>query len=138
MSNRKLLVVEDNAHDKELIELELAGKYDDVRFVSTLAAAREAMKQNQPDAVLLDVNLPDSKDKMDALASIKRMRTHATIIIVSGRMTSELAEQWIMGNASGCVSKDNLGTLSHEIEQGIRAHLAQVSGEKARQSMGSA
>jgi len=133
---RKLLVVEDNTDDQVLILHVLKGKYEDIEVVGSLSAARESMSKRQPDAVILDINLPDAVGKMDALDTIKKIKSdHAMILILTGLMTTELAEKWISGNASGCVSKDRMSNLPHEIEAGIKTHRAQVSGENARNAL---
>lgn len=118
----KLLIVEDDPNDRELIKYALGGKFI-LRFANTLAEGCDEMVRDEPDAVLLDMRLPDSRDEDHALRAIKALRKKAAIIIVSGNFTTERQKAWIQGTASGCMSKDHMQKrLVHEVVNGVNHH----------------
>lgn len=122
MKMARLLIVEDDANDRELIEYALRGKFI-LRFANTLSEGCDEMVKDEPDAVLLDMRLPDSQDEDHALRAIKALRKKAAIIIVSGNFTPERAKAWIRGTASGCMSKDHMeNRIVHEIVNGVNNH----------------
>jgi DNA-binding NarL/FixJ family response regulator len=112
-----ILLIEDSEHDRELIrtQLELAAHDFSVREVSTLTAGVDEMRREEPDAVLLDLALPDALSLDDALLKIKAVRTLAAIVVVSGRMTPERSQSLILGTASATVDKTHLELLEREI-----------------------
>ena len=56
----KVLIVDDNAAFRRIARGALADRgYDVVAEAQTVAEARTAVAESSPDAVLLDVNLPD-------------------------------------------------------------------------------
>jgi CheY-like chemotaxis protein len=57
----KVLIVDDNAAFRRIARGALADRgYDVVAEAQTVAEARTAVAESSPDAVLLDVNLPDA------------------------------------------------------------------------------
>ena len=83
----KILVVDDEVHIRRLLKTALTrASYD----VSEAASAREALdilEKVHPDVVLLDLGLPD-RDGME-LVPIIRMRSDATLLVVSARDATE-------------------------------------------------
>jgi signal transduction histidine kinase len=80
-----LLLVEDNPGDVIIVReaLREANALTALRHVTTLADACLATGQSRPDAILLDLNLPDSA----GLQSVERVRAHAPripIVVFTG------------------------------------------------------
>src|SRR5690606_5454224 len=75
----RVLLVEDDAAYAGLIEAELRGSSIDLSTVGTLAASRAALAARPFDAVLLDLDLPDSS----GVQTVARMHeTDATMPVV--------------------------------------------------------
>lgn len=77
-----VLVVEDNPAMAELIESYLERQFR-VRHVGTLARALQVVRATRPDAVLLDLSLPDSEG-LDTLSRLKRAAESIPIIVLTG------------------------------------------------------
>lgn len=91
----------------------------------TLEEGIRLFESDQPDAVILDLNLPDSTSD-GTVGRFKRMFPFATIIAVSGDDDPEVIRNTIMDNASGYVVKgrddQKPEKFMREIEQGIETH----------------
>lgn len=88
-----VLVVEDNPGDARLVELALTQAGDDgfrVDRVSTLADALAHIEENAPQAVLLDLSLPDSHG-METLARLRDAAPNVPVLVLTGTEDSELA-----------------------------------------------
>jgi PAS domain S-box-containing protein len=70
---RKLLVVDDRAHNRDLLRSMLEGLGFTVREADSGQTAFDCAEQFQPDAVLMDLKMPD----LDGLAATKRLRATA-------------------------------------------------------------
>jgi signal transduction histidine kinase/DNA-binding NarL/FixJ family response regulator len=89
----RLLLIEDNPGDARLIrELlrELAYFPFSLVHVQTLAAAFEQLNQSEVDAVLLDLDLPDSHG-LETLTRVRAFRASVAIVILSGNTDREVA-----------------------------------------------
>lgn len=79
----KILVVDDNAGNKLLLQYSLDGFYD-VEFASNGLSALNKFKQNKYDLILMDVYMPE----LDGIETTKRMRqmengSHTPIIALT-------------------------------------------------------
>jgi DNA-binding response OmpR family regulator len=89
--NIKVLVLEDNSTDIALIQQMLKGTVSFKRkkymfendFCRTLDEAKEYLKSNYVDVVLLDLNLPDSRG-LDTFQNFHKSFPDVPIIILSG------------------------------------------------------
>lgn len=77
----KVLIIEDDTIFGEMLSLYLAGENYEVRHVETAQAGMDAVANDPPDVILLDLLLPDGDGT--ELAGVIRQRTQAPIIIVS-------------------------------------------------------
>jgi CheY-like chemotaxis protein len=90
----KVLLIEDNAVEAELIKEFLSAELGDaieVTRVDRLAKGLERLQQGDIKAVLLDLMLPDS-DGLATLAKVKSQVPLVPIIVMSGLEDSALAE----------------------------------------------
>ncbi len=85
----KVLIIEDDNIFGEMVSLYLAEEDFDVRRAATGREGLETFLEFEPDAVLLDLDLPDMNG-LQVCADI-RLTSHAPIIIVS--MTSKVSEK---------------------------------------------
>jgi len=88
----KILILEDNAMDAELIEREL--RRANIQFISrcvdTKEAYLEALRDFQPAIVLSDYNLPQFSGP-EALRLLKEMGNPVPFILITGSLTEEVA-----------------------------------------------
>jgi len=93
MSTVKLLMIEDNPGDVVLIEKMLAEKAPGVyqlRKASYLKSGLEMIRSVNPDVLLLDLTLPDSRG-LDALQIIVKAAPHLPVIVLTGIQDEEIA-----------------------------------------------
>jgi DNA-binding NtrC family response regulator len=76
-----IYIVDDDADMREVLSLALDGKYQ-VRTFSTAGSALEAIKDDPPDLVLLDIGLPDMSG-VDALRQIKKLSADVLVVMVT-------------------------------------------------------
>ncbi len=81
MSGYSIYIVDDDADMREVLSLALDGKYQ-VRTFSTAGSAIEAIKDDPPDLVLLDIGLPDISG-VDALRQIKKLSPDVLVVMVT-------------------------------------------------------
>ncbi|MBI3618389.1 MAG: response regulator, partial [Candidatus Omnitrophica bacterium] len=88
----KILVVEDNAIDRRILETmlhEFSHPVSLLKSAETLAGAIQLLEQHSFDVVILDLNLPDSEGK-DTLTSLSARYPDVTIVINTGAYEDEL------------------------------------------------
>lgn len=88
----KVLVVEDNAIDRRILETMLHESSHPVSLLKsteTLAGALQLLEQHPFDVVILDLNLPDSEGR-DTLMSLSSKYPYITIVINTGAYEDEL------------------------------------------------
>ncbi len=79
----RLLVVEDNEALRRALALALAGRASEVRTVATVAEAEPLIREWHPDAVVLDVALPDG-DAFDVLRVVAETQPMPALVAMSG------------------------------------------------------
>ncbi|MCP3062279.1 response regulator [Myxococcus sp. K38C18041901] len=99
-----LLLVEDSVSLARVLEEALAPRAHRITHVTTLAQAREALRTQPPDAVLLDVSLPDGTS--DALLEdLLAVEPLPYVIAISGSATAEQAFRLAAGGVRAFVPK---------------------------------
>ncbi|MCF8262793.1 MAG: hybrid sensor histidine kinase/response regulator [Melioribacteraceae bacterium] len=89
----KILLIEDNPGDARLIEILLDDEDDEyfkVWWVDTLTKAKNLISEMKFDAILLDLNLPDSSGIMTVKETC-RIAQHVPIIILTGNNDLEIS-----------------------------------------------
>jgi PAS domain S-box-containing protein len=126
----KVLMVEDNASDAELVvrELKRTGMQCESRRVETAVEYRRALEQFQPQVILSDFSMPKF-DGLEALAIAKRSHPDIPFIFVSGTIGEENAVQALQCGAVDYVLKGNLLRLPPAIERAMR----EIRERRARQ-----
>ena len=125
----RILLVEDNPGDADLVEerLEDSGLTYKLHRASTVRGAREVLSQNQVDAILLDLGLPDSQG-LDTIHAVQALASTSSIIVLTGHDDAELATRAIQQGVQDYLVK---GSYSAEIlNRTIR-----YSVERKQQSM---
>jgi DNA-binding NtrC family response regulator len=121
MAKQKVLIVD----DEELVRWTLAEALRTSGYITveagTGSAALASFDSEQPDAVLLDVNLPDGSG-LDVLRDIKRRQPEAVVIMITGTVMIEDTIAALRGGAYDFISKPiNLEELQVTIRNGIEA-----------------
>ena len=103
----KILVVDDDPSTLLVasIALQYAGGYE-VLLANSGAAAIECAKENQPDAILMDIVMND----LDGLAVLKRLRSHAEtgsipVIFHTARTNPTEIRSLLSSGAKGVIGK---------------------------------
>jgi CheY-like chemotaxis protein len=115
MSNKKILIVEDDADVRMGLHVRLkANHYDIVFAVDALSAVTEARKQ-EPDLILLDLGLPagDGFLVMDRIKAVPALAI-IPIIVVSARSGAANRERALKAGAKAFLEKpvDNAELLA--------------------------
>ncbi|HSS18733.1 MAG TPA: ATP-binding protein [Pyrinomonadaceae bacterium] len=119
-TNLRILHLEDNRHDAELVRETLAadGLLANVECVDTERAYCAALERDEFDMILADHSLP-SFDGLTALAIANKKRPGIPFIFVSGSLGEELAIESLKGGATDYVLKHSLQRLSHAVRRAI-------------------
>lgn len=87
MTSIRVLLVDDDLHIRRLLQSTLArGGYEAIE-ATTAAEALELVGRTEPDAILLDLGLPD-RDGLEII-QLLRQRTPAPILVVSAREATD-------------------------------------------------
>jgi DNA-binding response OmpR family regulator len=79
---RRVLIAEDEATLRRIIAINLSSRGIMVSEAATAEAAVVAVAQEQPDLILLDINLPD-RTGWDVLRELQRQKTEVPTIVIS-------------------------------------------------------
>lgn len=131
-STLKVLLLEDNTDDAELIhnELVLSGFRPQLDHVEDRESFIRALDHN-PDVILSDFSLPS----FDAISALEIARSHDELmpfIIVSGVLTDDAASQAIRQGAWDYLLKDRLGRLGSSIRHALREREMRFEREQAQ------
>jgi two-component system, NarL family, sensor histidine kinase UhpB len=119
-SQLRVIVLEDNPADAELIELELHRnglKANCQRAVSS-SDFMEALQSGTPDVVLADYTLPGF-DGMSALRMLRDHHADVPFIFVSGSLGEERAIEALKSGATDYVLKDRLQRLPAVVQRAL-------------------
>ena len=83
----KILIVDDDAGYRKVLTGFLSDDYE-VSEADSGAALKKALDQEQPDVVLLDVNLQDANG-LEMLPSVKKRWTETEVIVITGAPESD-------------------------------------------------
>jgi len=84
-----ILIIDDEANFRESLQLALEGSYD-IKTASNIQDAVKAVKESTPDAVLLDVRLPDGEGT-DMLSELKKLNPMPVTIVMTAYATLDNA-----------------------------------------------
>jgi CheY-like chemotaxis protein len=132
----RILIVEDRAEDRELIERELNnGK---ILFISRWVDNRDAflkeVKEFAPDLVLSDFALPQF-DAMEALSILRRYSNETPMILVTGAASEEIAMECMKRGAEDFVLKSALRRLPSAVLNAMRGRTVRRAKESAERSL---
>jgi two-component system cell cycle response regulator DivK len=115
----RILVVEDNSLNRELLCDWLEAEGHEVLSAENLGAARLVLTDQQPDAVLLDVQLGD-EDGLSLAAWMRQQPElcHVPVIAVTAHAMVTEQLRFLQAGCNACVSKPvNFKLLSAELQR---------------------
>jgi len=115
----RILVVEDNQPNRELLCDWLEAHDYEVLSAEDLGAALRALEDQQPDAVLLDVQL-GSEDGLSLAAWMRRQPKlcHVPVIAVTAHAMVTEQQRFLQAGCNACVSKPiDFKLLSEQLER---------------------
>ncbi len=116
----RVLLVEDNAADAGLVRdlLQLSeGNHYRVSTVVRLSEAQEKLASEPFEAVLLDLELPDSQD-METVREVRRAARNMPLVVLTGQQGADVGLRAIRNGAQDFLPKDELspGLLTRSLE----------------------
>ena len=131
----RVLLLEDNAHDAELIEelLEADHFVCEVTRVQTRAEFVAGLENAGIDIILADYKLP-SFDGLSALKLAFDARPDLPFIFVSGSLGEEVAIEAIKIGATDYVVKSRLSRLAPAVQRALRESRERAERKKAEQA----
>ncbi len=117
----RILIVEDNSNDIDLLHRELAKAefHYKTEVVQTRASFENALRTCQPDIILSDFSLPAFSGPA-ALKMAKEMCPDIPFIVVSGTIGEENAVELIKSGIIDYVLKDKLFSLIPKINRAVK------------------
>ncbi len=130
VANPKILILEDNQSDADLLlrELKRSGLSFTSRVVQNRETYEDALENFSPDIILSDYSLP-SFDAVTAFAIKQSKCPHVPFIIVSGTIVDENAVELVKNGVTDYALKDKLLTLSTKVNRALND--TQAGKEKA-------
>ncbi len=127
---RRVLLVEDNPGDAELIVdllMEATVPPETIERAATLAEAASHLRAATPDAVLLDLGLPDGAG-IDCVGAIRALASEVPIVVLTGTEDPALALACLAAGAQDYLSKREVNTQAlHRALRYARARCAESS-----------
>lgn len=129
----KILLLEDNRTDSELIERLLRKKYGNFAFSLAMDKKEflEKLDGFSPDVILSDNSVPQF-NALDALKVTRERFSHIPFILVTGTVSEEYAANVIKDGADDYILKDRMTRLPAAIEAALkqRSSLKELSDYK--------
>jgi len=121
MAGEMILVVEDNAVNRRLVEFLLRSRGYRVREATTAQEAFEILKTERPDLILMDVQLPG----MDGIEATRKLKGDAVtrdipvVAVTSYAMTGD-REQAMAAGCAGYITKPiDTATFVEKVAAGL-------------------
>lgn len=107
----KILIVDDEPTIRQVLTVALQDWGFDLDSADSAVTARKAFERFQPDAVLLDINLPDESG-LELLRTFKRLKPEVQVIMITAEVLVANAVAALRGHADDFISKPiNLAEL---------------------------
>ena len=116
----RVLLVEDNQFDAELIMQDISGSFKkaEIKWVRTREAYSAALQSFRPDIILSDFMMPEF-DGLDALEMAKAYNKRVPFLIITGSLSEEVAAECIKKGAWDYVLKERRGRLIPAMETNL-------------------
>jgi DNA-binding response OmpR family regulator len=114
-----ILVVEDEVSIREVIAESVTQLHYEVRLTATAAEALTAAKSERPDAILLDIALPDASGTA-TLDQLRKLRPDVPIVMLTANADEELARETLKRGAFDYIVKPfNVQHLARVLEAAL-------------------
>lgn len=123
----KLLIADDDPVVRAALRAQLGGDFDIIAAAEDAIEAVRMAQEHQPDAALIDVDMPGG-GAVQAVPQIAKRSPRTRMVILSSDESQELVVQLLSAGAIAYVRK---GVASHEIARTLAAALQSRSGEPA-------
>ena len=114
----KILVIDDDAHDRSLVAYVLEEKGYEVILADSGETGLMLCHQRTPDAVVLDLNMP-GMDGRDILRQLRILHPTLPVVVFSGLKTDEVEQEMLNQGATACIQKafslHQLGSALQEV-----------------------
>lgn len=125
MLKKTILIIDDDNDFRLLFIKTYAGRIEKIVEARTLAEGFEKISTDHPNAVMLDLTLPDSESQK-TVEQFKRICPMEALVVVTGDARKETKQKAIRDTAMSCLTKDtvlnNPGMVVAELEQAIDHH----------------
>jgi two-component system response regulator AtoC len=116
-----IMIVDDERNFTESLEFAIDDEYT-VSVVGSLAGARQALKSFQPDAILLDLRLPDG-DGLELFHDIKKLAKLPAVIVMTAYASTESQIKALGEGGVGYFTKPlNIEKLKLELKKNIEVN----------------
>jgi len=115
----KIMVVDDEANIREVLESFLESEGFDVVTAESGASALSALEYEEPHIVLLDIRMPDI-DGIQCLRKLKEMNEEVQVVMMSGFATLQMAQKSLEIGAFDYIRKPLSFVHLKEVIQQIR------------------
>ncbi|TLX46802.1 hypothetical protein C1E24_11080 [Pseudoalteromonas phenolica] len=130
LASNRILIVEDNLLNQEVLKHYLQDTKMQCEYVRTLKAAGESMGDNQFDVILLDMHLPDGHglEWWQSLQSQLEPAQAPTVIALTGDADEQAQQRYLQQGIAYCLEKPVSGsTLLSVLEHVGTAHTTQIN-----------
>jgi CheY-like chemotaxis protein len=135
LASAEILIVDDNAVNRRLLESTFDGTHHRVRFATNGREAVEAVRSKAPDVVLMDIRMPEM-DGQTALAEIRKIPGSELLPVIAVTASSMVEdEQRLRGAFAGYLRKPfTRAMLFRELSYFIPKHTAAGAARQTRDS----
>lgn len=128
LNDKHILVADDEVHLRDLLKTVLSQHGARVTVAADGAAAFRAASMDQPDLVLMDLNMP-GVNGLEAIRSLRVTLPGTPILVLTGYSTDSNLDAARDAGATLCLSKpQNLADLVKHIVELVTADTADGSG----------
>ena len=114
----KILVIDDDARDRELLVAVLEERGYEVILADNGETGLMLCHQRTPDAVVLDLKMP-GMDGRDILRQLRILYPSLPVVVFSGLKTDEVEQEMLNQGATACIQKafslHQLGSALQEV-----------------------
>jgi DNA-binding NarL/FixJ family response regulator len=121
----RLMIADDDPVTQSTLGMSLAGGFDVVGFAADSDEAVELARESQPDAAIVDVDMPKGGG-LSAVRGILAVAPETAIVVLSADESDQLVRELIQAGAIAYRRKGvSLGLLAQSISDSIRARCAE-------------
>lgn len=132
----KILLVEDNPADAELVMFELSENFSDISFqrVDNDPDLKKALIEFDPHLVISDYSMPGYSGK-EALSVCLTLKPDTPLIFVSGTIGEERAVEALKKGAADYVLKSSLARLPHAVKTVLEKRNEKIEKHKKQEEL---